>query len=224
LAALEKVADVLVKVRNPTTRELYARQLGGVLNLTPQQVTRAMRQAAEPKHLPVPAKVESAAAGTPTTAVAVSAPTPLPAEELHFLVMLATFPELGRSADAARGGELMIHPATRQLFRRFNEQIAFGGNFDTPAWLESAEVGVRDTVSKAMMDGSIAKVSDPGAAFSKLCAKLQLLRLNAEIAMNRRLQEEAQDRGDVDAVRATSVRGIELKRNKQGLEAALQRP
>jgi DNA primase len=221
VAALEAVAEMLVKVRNQTTRELYARQLGAVLNLTPQQVTRALRQAAEPKHLAVPAKVESA---TPSTAVAGGAPTPLPAEELHFLVMLATFPELGRSADAARGGELMIHPATRQLFRRFNEQIAFGGNFDTPAWLESAEVGVRDTVSRAMMDGSIAKVSDPGAAFSKLCAKLQLLRLNAEIAMNRRLQEEAQDRGDVDAVRATSVRGIELKRNKQGLEAALQRP
>ncbi len=140
------------------------------------------------------------------------------------MVLLATFPELGRSADAVRGGEMLGHPATRRLFRGLSEQISLGGHLDIPAWLESADPGVRDTVSKAMMDGSIAKVPDPTAAFAKLCAKLQLLRLNAEIAMNKRLQEEAQERGDVEAVRATSVRGIELKRNKQGLEAALQRP
>jgi len=214
----------LVKVRNQTTRELYARQLGAVLSLTPQQVTRALRQAAEPKHLAVPAAAASVTAGAPAGAAPVAPPQPLPAEELHFLVMLATFPELARTPDAARGGELLIHPAIRQLFRGLNEQAAFGGHFDIPAWLQTADVGVRDTVSRAMMDGSIAKVPDPGAAFSKLCAKLQLLRLNAEIAMNKRLQEEAQVRGDMEAVRATSVRGIELKRNKQGLEAALQRP
>ena len=74
------------------------------------------------------------------------------------------------------------------------------------------------------MDGSIARVVDPTTAFSKLCAKLQLLRVDAEIAMNQRLQEEAQHRGDDAAVRAINVRGIELKRTKQGLEAARQRP
>jgi len=48
--------------------------------------------------------------------------------------------------------------------------------------------------------------------------------MSSNLLMNKRLQEEAQVRGDMEAVRATSVRGIELKRNKQGLEAALQRP
>ena len=222
VTALETVAQMLVKVRNQTTRELYASQLEGKLpGVTRQQVLRALRQASEPKHA-VPAGAPAAAAAqAPAPA---RPPTPLPPEELHFLVLLATFPELGRSADAARGGELFVHPATRQLFRGVTEQIALGGHLDIPAWLETAEPGVRETVMKAMMDGSIAKVPDPAAAFAKLCAKLQLLRLNAEIAMNMRLQEEAQGRGDVDAVRAINIRGIELKRNKQGLEAALQRP
>jgi hypothetical protein len=222
VAALEMVAQMLVKVRNQTTRELYAGQLEGKLpGVTRQQVLRALRQAAEPRHAVPAAGAGPAVASAPAAA---SPATPLPPEELHFLVLLANFPELGRSADAARGGELLVHPATRQLFRGVSEQIALGGHLDIPAWLEPAPPGVRETVMKAMMDGSIAKVPDPAAAFSKLCAKLQLLRLNAEIAMNMRLQEEAQGRGDVDAVRAINVRGIELKRTKQGLEAARQRP
>jgi DNA primase len=226
ITALETIAPMLVKVRNQTTRELYARQLGGVLGLTPQQVTRALRQASEgPK-----SGMAAAAAASPTApaaggpAAAPTRPRPLPAEELHFLVLLASYPELGRTPDAARGGELLVDPAMRQLYRTAAEQVALTGRIDISAWLDSASPDVRNTISAALMDGSIARVVDPTAAFSKLCAKLQLLRVDAEIAMNQRLQEEAQHRGDEAAVRAINVRGIELKRTKQGLEAARQRP
>jgi DNA primase len=220
VSALESVAQMLVKVRNQTTRELYARQLGAVLGLTPQQVLRALRQAdAGPKHPP-----GAAAVGAAAPAASPVARRPLPAEELHFLVLLASYPELGRSADAARGGELLVDPATRQLFRAAAEQIALTGRIDIPAWLESADPEVRHTVTAALMDGSIARVGDPAAAISKLCAKLQLLRVDAEIAMSQRLQSDAQARGDEAAVRAILVRGIELNRTKRGLEAALQRP
>ncbi len=224
VSALETVAHLLVKVRNQTTRELYASQLGGKLGLTPEQVRRALRQAAQDGP-------RIATASTPaspgTTSGSVPAPVtrrPLPPEELHFLVLLASYPELGRSPDAARGGELLVDPAMRQMFRGLAEQVALSARVDVPAWIDGAPADVRDTVSAALMDGSIAKVADPGAAFSKLCAKLQLLRVVAEIAMSNRLQSDAQVRGDEAAVRAILVRGIELNRTKRGLEAALQRP
>src|SRR5205085_5931716 len=80
--ALEAVAALLVKVRNQTTRELYARQLGGVLGLTAQQVSRALREAAQPRSMaPAPA-----AAQAPSAAPA--AQRPLPREELHFLILM----------------------------------------------------------------------------------------------------------------------------------------
>jgi DNA primase len=222
VAALETVSRMLVKVRNQTTRELYGRQLGAVLGLTPQQVLRALRQAdAAPRHGVGPAGGTTAA---PTAALPTAAPRRLPSEELHFLVLLASYPELGRSAEVARGGELLVDPTTRQLFRGAAEQIALSGRIDIPSWLEPADPEVRHTVTAALMDGSIARVTDPAAAISKLCAKLQLLRVDAEIAMSQRLQSDAQARGDEAAVRAILVRGIELNRTKRGLEAALQRP
>ena len=54
--------------------------------------------------------------------------------------------------------------------------------------------------------------------------RLEILRVNAEIAMNTRLQKEAQAQGDDAALRAHAVRGIELRKTKEGLLAALQRP
>ena len=227
VTALETVAQLLVKVRNQTTLELYGRQLGAVLGLTQQQVGRALRQAqAQAQTREVPRIPMAPVAGSASAShVAVTAVhRALPAEELHFVVLLASYPELGRTPDAARGGELLVDPSMRQLYRGAAEQIALTGRIDVPAWLDSAPPEVRNTVGAALMDGSIARVSDPGAAFSKLCAKLQLLRVDAEIAMSQRLQSDAQARGDEAAVRAILVRGIELNRTKRGLEAALQRP
>ena len=77
VAALEAVAEMLVKVRNQTTRELYARQLAAMLGLTPQQVARALRQAAAKS--PGLAITATTRAGAIATAVAGGAPTPGPA-------------------------------------------------------------------------------------------------------------------------------------------------
>lgn len=227
VSALETVAHLLVKVRNQTTRELYAGQLGAKLGLTPEQVRRALRQAVQDGPRIATASTPAAggqAGGATGPSSAPVARRPLPPEELHFLVLLASYPELGRSPDAARGGELLVDPATRQMFRGLAEQVALTGRVDIPSWIDGAPADVRDTVGAALMDGSIAHVTDPAAALSKLCAKLQLLRVDAEIAMSQRLQNDAQARGDEAAVRAILVRGIELNRTKRGLEAALQRP
>ncbi len=62
VSTLEAVAELLVKVRNPTKRELYAQRLAGVLRLSPQQVSRALRDAAQ-KALR-PANASTATVGT----------------------------------------------------------------------------------------------------------------------------------------------------------------
>jgi hypothetical protein len=60
VATLESVAGLLIRVRNPTTRELYQRQLAAVLGVSAPQVVRAMREAQErrqerrPERLPEP--------------------------------------------------------------------------------------------------------------------------------------------------------------------------
>jgi hypothetical protein len=57
-----------------------------------------------------------------------------------------------------------------------------------------------------------------------LVIRLEILRVDAEISMNTRLQKDAQERGDDAALRALAVRGIELRQTKEGLKTALQRP
>ena len=68
LAAVERIAEILVKVPNPTARELYASQAASVLGLQQHQVTRALREAA--------AKVKRPG-GTGTDAAAVPPPPPV---------------------------------------------------------------------------------------------------------------------------------------------------
>lgn len=222
--ALEAIARLLCRVRNQTTRELYGRQTAAVLGMTQQQVTRAMRDAAEgQRRLPIqPAGAEAA-----TTPPAVNAPTAqrkLPPEELHFVALLAAYPDLARLPQTTRSGDLLIDPALRQLFRLAMEAIAGTGRIDTPAWLESAPADVRDTVSRALMDGSITRVADPQVTLAKLGAKLELLRVEAEILMNEKQALAARSRGDEATTNATMRRGIELKQTKLGLKAALERP
>jgi DNA primase len=218
VSTLETVAELLIKVRNPTTRELYAQQLAGVLRLQPQQVSRALREAVQKASRPTNASAPRAEA--PAAQVA---PATLPNEEVAVSVLLATYPELLRSADATRAGELLVHPLIRQLHRAAIEQVTASNHLDVPAWLETAPPDVRARMNQAMMDES-AKTDDPTGLLRKLATRLELSRVDAEIDMNSRMQREAQERGDEATLRALSVRGIELRKIKEGLRVALQRP
>ena len=220
--ALQVAAQLLAKVRNSTTRDLYAAELAAKLGIDKRDALRAVqRELAENHRRPVPAVAASAQAASP------AAPAPqrkLPPEELHFLVLLASFPELGRLPETTRAGELLIDPAVRQLLRLAMQGIADTGRLDTPAWLEAAPADVRDSVSRALMDGSVTKVADPKVTLLKLGAKLELLRVEAEILMNEKQAQAARSRGDEATTNATMRRGIELKQTKLGLKAALERP
>jgi hypothetical protein len=153
-----------------------------------------------------------------------AAPVKLPAEELHVMVLLVRYPELLRTPEATRAGELLLHPTLRQLHRAAATQVAETGKLEVATWLDAAPPEPRNTVAAAMMDGSLAEVADPPGLLRKLVTRLELSRLDAEIEMSARLSREAHARGDETAQRALSLRGIELRKTKEGLQAALQRP
>jgi DNA primase len=220
--ALEAITRLLARVRNQTTLELYARQTAAVLGMTIHQVNRALREASESLRRG-PAQPATNAEAAPLSAE----PPPqrkLPPEELYFLVLLVTYPELARLPQANRAGDLLIDPSLRQLFRLAMEGIASANRIDTPAWLQAAPADVRDSVSRALMDGSINRVADPQVTLVKLGAKLELLRVDAEIVMNEKQAQAARSRGDEATTNATMRRGIELTQTRQGLKAAIERP
>jgi len=221
MAALERVAELLVRVRNATKRELYAGQMAGVLGMTTQQVTRALREAAAKLQKPggPAAQVPPPAAGGPAAVLA-----KLPPEELHLMVLLGRYPELFASPEAARAAELLVHPALRRLHRPGQTALAQDGRLDVASWLDAAPPEIAPTVSAALMDGSLADVAEPSSLLRKLSARLQLQRLEAEMAMNERQSRQAHTQGDLETLRALSLRGIELRKTKEGLQAALQRP
>lgn len=214
LAALEEIADVLIRLENPTARELYASQAAGVLGLTGQQVRRALQDAASKKQ-----RQGTEAPGAPAQAP----PRRLALEELQAVVTLATYPELVRTDEARRVGDLLVDPSLRQLYRGLLEQRE-SGRLEVGAWLDTAPADVRSAVAAAMLDGNIASTPSPPGLLRKLVTKLELLRVEAEISMNEKQVEAARLRGDDDAVRALIRRGIELKQSKLGLKAALERP
>jgi DNA primase len=222
VAALEAIVALLVKVKSPTVRELYAQQLAGILKMEPAQIRRAMQEAAARASRPQPS-----AAPAPTAAAPAPSPQParkLPAEELEVVLLLARYPELVRAPEAARAGDLLIDPTMRQLYRAAAAQVAEAGRLDVASWLDAAPVGERSAVAGAFMDMAGGAVEDPPSLLRKLTLRLEILRVDAERTMVGRMQREALGRGDEEAARALAVRGIELRKTKEGLMAALQRP
>ncbi len=236
VVALETVAALLVKVRNPTTRELYARQLAVVLGLTNQQVGRSLREAQEERargareseRRPDRADSEAGANGImPGTTGGDGGSIierSLPRDELELLALIATYPELCGTPEAARAGELLVDPGARQLFGAAREAIAAAGRLDVPAWLELGPADVRRSLTAALMDAGLSHADNPGAKLRALSSRLELQRVEAEISMTTRLLENARNRGDSPATQAMMLRGIELDKTKQGLKSALQRP
>ena len=225
MEAVKEVAQVLVKLSDPTARELYAQHASGVLGLTAQQVRRALQEAAadvaRPARAPEPA---SAPVAPPTATAPTAGAVKLPREELEVLAVLARNPELFRLPEAARAGDLLLHPVIRQLHRAAIEQTRETGALDVPSGLHAAAPPERAAVSAGMMDDDLSGVADPAGRLRKLTVRLELSRVEAEIDMIGRLQRDAQGRGDTAAARALMARGLELRQTKERLQTELQRP
>jgi len=143
---------------------------------------------------------------------------------MEFLSLIVSYPELIGTPEAGRAGDLLIDPASRQLFRALRESISAGHHLDISAWLESAPADTRRTISMALMDEGMSKADNPPAKLRALSSRLELQRIEAEISMTRQLLKQARSRGDSSEAAAIMKRGIELDQTKQGLKAALQRP
>jgi len=234
IATLESVAALLVRVKDRTTQELYAQRLTAVLGLTPQQVSRALREAREQAQAQRertaasrgqdPASEATPAAVPPAPPVAVVHERTLPRDEMELLALLVTYPEVVNTDEAARAGDLLVDPAARELYRTAREALANTGRLDVPAWLEAGPPDVRRSLSAALMDGGLSQADNPSAKLRALTARLELQRVEAEISMTLRLLEQARSRGDMDAMNAAMRRHQALGTAKQGLKTALQRP
>jgi DNA primase len=223
IATLEKVSELLVRVKNQTKRELYAGQLAGVLGLTNLQVKRALQEAAARAH-------RGSQAPAPPTDDAQVAPNARPAtvrfklEELQVTALLALHPELMQEPEATRAGDLLIHPTLRLLYRTARSAITETRRVDIPTWLDGAPADHRPVIAAALMDDSLTNLPNPAGMFRKLSLRLELSRIDAEIEMTSRQSLDANTRGDQDELRALNLRVLDLRKTKEGLQAALQRP
>ena len=215
MKALEQAAPVLARVRNQTARELYGARLASTFGLSVQQVWRAIRAASQPQpgHKSSPAS----AAATPTSPTAPERREP-PRDELEALVLIAAKPELGRSPEARRVADLLTDPSLRPLCRAALEALAApSAHFDVAAWLSNGPADVRDAVSRTLMDGRFDGLADANRTLKTLILRLERARLEAEISLTKTQLEKARQGGDEEAVRALSLRQMELIRTKLGL-------
>ena len=165
VAALRAIAALLVRVKNPTTRELYAGQLAGVSDLASHQVTRALREAAA-KRQPPRSRRRSR---RPRRRRPWSPGPKLPAEELEVLVAARPLPRAAAHGRGARAGELLIHPAVspaaprRRRAGRARRQARRRRPGSTRRLPASAA-----TIAAALMDGGSRRLADPAGYAGKI--------------------------------------------------------
>ena len=185
------MAQLLVKVQNPTTRELYARQLaGGPGSDQPAGGAGVARSAGagtargpgaeRRRELTGPAR-SGAGGGTSRRcghraarrpAVRPRRPpsgasAPCRATSWSCWRLLATYPDAGGSPEAARAGDLLVDPAARQLFRTARGDAA-AGRLDVPAWLEAGPPDVRRSLTAALMDAGLSGADNPAVKLRAL--------------------------------------------------------
>jgi DNA primase len=221
MKALEEAAPVLARVRNQTARELYGARLASTLGLSVQQVWRAIRAAGTATRGGGPAAASRGSNADGTAAATVSAAPEQrepPRDELEALVLIAAKPELRASPEARRVADLLTDPGLRPLCRAALEALSVSpGHFDVAAWLSNGPADVRDAVSRTLMDGRFDGLVDAARTLKTMILRLERARLEAEIALTKTQLEKARQGGDDDAVRAMSLRQMDLIRTKLGL-------
>ena len=217
VTALRAIAALLVKVKDPTTRELYAGQLAGILKMdAPAGETRDAGGRGGRAAADAPARDAGAACprgrwrrpwhGALAAPAAGQPPAMrLPAEELELLVRArrATPSCCERPRPRAPAtcwsirwrGSCIAPPPSR---RPRPEASTFRPGSTRPRWPSAP------TIASALKDDRFAELANPAGYLRKLVIRLEILRVDAEIAMNTRLQKEAQARGDDAALRAHS--------------------
>jgi DNA primase len=228
VAGVERAAALLARVKNPTARDLCAHRLAVAAGVTPQQLFRTMRQQAEAaaRHVSSPAAAsarpgaEHAAAQGSSAVLDEPEVRPIPRDELDLLVLLVTFPALVSQAEAQEAVGLLVDPTARRLAAALVRSAAEAGRLDVPTWLEEAPASLRAGLAAATLDGRYAGVPNQVDVLRRMRTRLAKLRIDAEIAVIRRRQEEAEARGDEQLVIAARRRAQELLIERQRLISA----
>ena len=221
VAGVERAAALLAQVKNPTARDLCAHRLAVAAGVTPQQLFRTMRQRADAQARHVSSGAASARASAPAEgSLEEAALRPLPPDELDLLVLLVTFPALVAEAEAREAMDLLVDPTARVLAAALAREITGGGRLDVPSWLEQAPAALRPGIAAATFDGRYAGVANQLDVLRRLRGRLAKLRIDAEIVVNQRRQQEALARGDEQVAVAARKRAVELLLEKQRLISA----
>jgi DNA primase len=207
---LEQAAPLLASLRSEAARTLYVARVAAMLGVGQRDVERAVRAARIGRRPDAPAAI-------PTAPPAMAPRRDLPPEELESLVLLVSRPDLARMPEARRALDLLTDPGLRVLYRAALERLEGGGRLDVPAWLDEGPAEVRPTVAAAMMDDRYEGFEGADRALRSLVQRLERARIEAEIAQTKIELERARKSGDESAVRAISLREIELIRTKLGL-------
>ena len=170
---------------------------------SPQQVRRALQEAAAATQRQARPPDAAAARRRAARGARAAAPARCRPRSCELLVVLASYPELLRTPEAARGGRAAGPPAVRQLYRAAAEQVARDRAHRRPGLARHGRGRPMRAHGGDGADGRQPRRASPIRAgyLRKLVTRLELLRVDAEIAMNTRLQREAQARGD-EAARA----------------------
>jgi DNA primase len=220
MSALEEAAPLMARVRNPTLRELYVGRLASTLGLSSAQVMRAVRAASAGRQVE---SVASAAASA-SAAVVASAKRKPARDELEAVVLLVAHPSLGASADATRVFDLLTDEGLRPLCRSALEALRTSERIDVSSWLDAGPADIRDAVMEALTDGRFDGIPDASRMLRALVVRLEKGRLDQEISDMKLALERARQSGDQEAVRAISMRQMELFRIQKGLGEAPLRP
>ncbi len=210
---LEKAAPVIAGIRNPTMRQLYAGRLAKMLEVSPNDVARALRSVSGPSR---PVVTASAAPPPPRREP--------PRQEIEAFVLLVTHPELGPLTEAEDISALLTDPGMNQIYRIALEALRRGERPDVPAWLDAAPADIREALGAAVMDGRYNAADGAERGLRALLARLRLSRVSDEIERVKRERQAAMEAGDQARVREIDKTHFELIRTQQGLSNALARP
>jgi len=218
IAALEQAAAVIASVRNPTARELYTSRLAAGLGMAPEQAARAVRAArfSDQKSANVE-RTSEVVAPSPAPTEQLADELPPPRFELEALALLVGNPELARVPDARRALDLLVHPGLRKSYRIALETLALDQAFDVSGWIEGVPQNARDQLWRLLIDGRFSKIAGADRAMRSLVGKLEVMRIDGELAMvDSHLKQSLQKR-DETAVATLSRRKMELITEKQNI-------
>jgi DNA primase len=202
--ALEEVARLLMKIENPTKRDLvidtFAKALDTDVALVRNAVARASGQGHRgPSHAPHQRHPNAPSASSENTPEREKTPGPPPIEEVELLSLLADHPNLLATPEADRAFWLLTDTRLRDMYSAAR---------DGRSLLEQTSTAVQNLPSptiKALLSGRYVEAKDPSALLAQMARDLEHRKRMTQRRDLEKLMTEAQRRGDRDMARKLAL-------------------